>query len=174
VLRPIAALLFIAAPAAAAAPALSTAPWWEKVTVTMTDGGKTQACSYETSRPLQKPKPCSVMGAEALGGGDSVGGKGEYTKITFERRFDPGSTPIENAVQAGDTILGRQVMALAIDGGGKVSGCRVVATSGDLKPEYGCEEATAERFEASADAKAGAPREGVMTILIYGHSEHVA
>jgi hypothetical protein len=173
VLRPIAALLFIAAPAAAAAPALSTAAWWEKVTVTMTDGGKTQNCSYETSRPQDKPKPCSVLGAEALGGGDAMA-KGEYTKITFERRFHPGSTPIEDAVQAGDTLLGRQVMALAIDGGGKVSGCRIVAASGDLKPEYGCEEASAERFEASAGSKPAGPREGLMTILIYGHSEHVA
>jgi hypothetical protein len=173
VLRPLAALLLIAAPATAAAPALSTGAWWEKVTVTMTDDGKTRSCSYETSRPSQKPKQCAVVGAEGLGS-HTVGSKGEYTKITFERRFHPGATPLQEAVQAGDTLLGRQVMALAIDGGGKVSGCKIVDASGDLKPEYGCEEASAEHFEASAGAGAKATREGFMTILIYGHSEQVA
>lgn len=170
-LRPIAALLFLAAPVTAAAPALSTGAWWEKVTVIMTEDGKSQKCSYETSRSLDKPKECSLMGAEGFGG-QSVGGKGEYTKITFERRFHPGSVPLADAIQTGDTVLGRQVLALAIDGGGKVSGCKIVATSGDLKPEYGCEEASAEQFEATKDN--GSTREGLMTILIYGHSEHVA
>ena len=75
-------------------------------------------------------------------------------------------------MQAGDTLLGRQVMALAIDQGGKVSGCKVVATSGDLTPEYGCEQATTEKFETNA-GRESPPRQGYMTVLIYGHSEHV-
>ena len=66
-------------------------------------------------------------------------------------------------------------MALAIDGAGAVKGCRVVSTAGSLPPQYGCDEASAERFEASAkDAHAQAPpRAGYMTVLVYGHSEHV-
>ena len=41
--------------------------------------------------------------------------------------------------------------------------------------ENGCSEAEAERFEASAGRQhAAAPRrEGYMTIIVYGHSEHV-
>ena len=54
------------------------------------------------------------------------------------------------SLQTGDTLLGRQVMALAIDPVGKVSGCKVVATSGDVTPEYGCEQASSEKFEANA------------------------
>ena len=64
-------------------------------------------------------------------------------------------------------------MALAIDSAGSVKGCKIVATGGDMTPDYGCKEATAERFEASAAKAASAGREGVMTILVYGHAEHV-
>ena len=76
----------------------------------------------------------------------------------------------------GDTLLGQQVMALAIDSVGKVRGCTVVVRSGDVMPEYGCEEAKAERFQASASAEpaAVATRQGYMTILIYGHEEQLA
>jgi hypothetical protein len=51
----------------------------------------------------------------------------------------------------------------------------VVSTSGSVTPQYGCDEAAAERFDASAvTARARAPeREVYMTILVYGHSEHV-
>jgi hypothetical protein len=56
-----------------------------------------------------------------------------------------------------------------------VRNCRVVSTSGSVTPQYGCDEAAAERFDASAvTARTRAPeREGYMTILVYGHSEHV-
>ena len=40
--------------------------------------------------------------------------------------------------------------ALAIDPGGTVKGCRIVAESGAMTPDYGCAEASAERFQASA------------------------
>jgi hypothetical protein len=175
VLRLLVPVVLATAPAmvAAAAPALSTAAWWEKVTVTMTGDGKAQSCSYETSTAAAKPKECSVVGGEGLSA-QSGGTKSEYTKITFERRFHPGSTPLQDAVQAGDTLLGKQVMSLAIDGGGKVSGCKIVAAAGDLKPEYGCEEASAEHFEADRGSAANGTREGIMSILIYGHSEQVA
>ena len=47
-------------------------------------------------------------------------------------------------------------MALAIDSAGSVKGCKIVATGGDMTPDYGCKEATAERFEASAAKAASA------------------
>ena len=64
-------------------------------------------------------------------------------------------------------------MALAIDGAGTVKGCHIVVRSGDMTPEYGCKEATAERFEASARTAQGKVTAGFMTILVYGHAEHV-
>ena len=72
------------------------------------------------------------------------------------------------------TLLGQQVMALGIDPKGSVKDCRIVSSSGEMKPDYGCDDATAEHFEASAaTARTAPPREGVMTILVYGHSEHM-
>jgi hypothetical protein len=103
------------------------------------------------------------------------GSKDEFTRITFERRFSPGAKPEMAKLEPGEVLLGGQMMALAIDGAGAVKHCRIVATSGSVTPQYGCDEATAERFEASAgSARARAEaREGYMTILVYGHSEHV-
>jgi hypothetical protein len=179
VLRPLAALALasaIIAPAMAAttSPALSTAPWWERVTVTFAGDGKTQSCRYEASKAPAGAKQCQVIGAEALGVHNVSASKGETATITFERRFHPGvAQPEDASLQAGDTLLGRQVMALAIDPVGKVSGCKVVATGGDVTPEYGCEQASAEKFEATAGAAQSPPRQGYMTVLIYGHSEHM-
>jgi hypothetical protein len=67
------------------------------------------------------------------------------------------------------------VMALAIDPRGEVMTCKVVSESGSMRPQYGCAEATAERFEASAGSMRTTkpPREGYMTVIVYGHSEHV-
>jgi hypothetical protein len=44
-----------------------------------------------------------------------------------------------------------------------------------MKPEYSCDDAQAERFQASYGAarKDARDREGYMTILVYGHSEHM-
>jgi hypothetical protein len=64
-------------------------------------------------------------------------------------------------------------MSLAIDGAGKVSGCKVIAATGDTGLTYGCEDVAAERFATSAPATAGPQRQGFMTILVYGHTEHV-
>ena len=103
--------------------------------------------------------------------GSSSGTKDEYTRITFERRFSPGTQPDLGKLQAGDTLIGGQIMALAIDARGQVKGCKIVAETGSMRPQYGCDEASAERFQASA---ARAPeREGYMAVLVYGHSEHV-
>ena len=99
--------------------------------------------------------------------------KGEVTKITFERRFDPGSAPAKPNLQTGDTLLGGQMMALAIDPRGAVKGCRIVAQSGSMQPAYGCDDAQAERFQAGVGGVQKEERDGFMTILVYGHSEHM-
>jgi hypothetical protein len=103
------------------------------------------------------------------------GAKDQVTRITFERRYSPTVSSNLSSVQPGETLLGGQVMALAIDGEGAVKGCKVVATSGSVTPQYGCDQAASERFEASATAPHArtAEHEGYMTILVYGHSEHV-
>ena len=163
-----------AEPAAKSEPALSsTAPWWEKVTVTIAGDGKSNSCKYETSMVPDASKDCDVVGdAKSLGAGTATA-KNELTRLTFERRFNPGAMPVDAALETGDTLLGRQVMSLAIDAAGKVKGCRVVATSGDVTPAYGCEDARGEHFEASAVKTGTEPRVGYMTVLVYGHEEHL-
>jgi hypothetical protein len=160
-----------------ASPALtSSTPWWERVTVTVTDDGKTRACHYESSLQASPAQDCSVSGATATANSPHpASAKDGYTRITFERRFSPGLQPAAAAVQPGEKLLGGQVMALAIDAKGAVKNCRVVSTSGEVTPQYGCDEAASERFDASATTtRSRAPqREGYMTILVYGHSEHV-
>lgn len=171
--RTIAALAL--ASASANTPTLtSNAPWWEKVTVTVTDDGQTQSCRYESSITPNAGKDCSVTG-NAASMNHKAGAKDEYTRITFERRFTPNAKPDLAALQPGETLLGGQVMALAIDGKGAVRGCQVVQTGGDVTPQYGCSEVQAERFTASAVTPRARPveHEGYMTILVYGHSEHV-
>ena len=173
------AALVLAAASATQTPALSSsAPWWEKVTVTLSGDGKTQSCKYETSLRVAPSDACQVTAdAKSLAAGsDSSGSKEELTRITFERRFVPGaSTPGKAAMQPGDTLLGQQVMALAIDARGAVKACKVVDKSGDMTPEYGCDEAQTERFESTGTKTAAAePRLGTMTVLVYGHEEHVA
>ena len=103
------------------------------------------------------------------------GSKGEITRITFERRFNPGAGARPNdTLAAGDTLLGGQVMSLAIDPRGSVKDCHIVAASGDMRPEYSCDDATAERFQAGVGgAQKAEARQGYMTILVYGHSEHI-
>jgi hypothetical protein len=154
--------------------------WWERVTVTVSDDGTTHSCLYETSLQAKAGEDCSTDGganAKMLGASVSSGqsAKDQYSRITFERRFTPGLTPQAQTLAAGETLLGGQVMALAIDARGAVKHCKIVATSGAVTPQYGCDAASAEKFEASvggAKATAGA-RDGYMTILVYGHSEHL-
>jgi hypothetical protein len=100
------------------------------------------------------------------------GSKAEFTRLTFERRFTPGPQS-EPQLPVGDTLLGQQVMALAIGSKGTVEGCEVVAASGDVRPDYGCAEAKAEKFQASAHTGPTATKQAYMTIIVYGHSEHV-
>jgi len=176
VFRAIAALALASASTHASPTLTSSAPWWEKVTVTVTDDGKTQSCHYESSLRSSPDQDCSVSSVSASAtSAQPASVKDGYTRITFERRFMPGAAPVAAALQPGEKLLGGQVMALAIDPKGAVRNCRVVSTSGSVTPQYGCDEAAAERFDASAvTARARAPeREGYMTILVYGHSEHV-
>lgn len=144
--------------------------------MTVSDDGKTQSCRYESSLKPSAGKDCSVTSSESATAtrANSSGAKDGFTRITFERRFNPGTKP-DMTLQPGEVLLSGQMMALAIDGAGAVKGCHVVATSGSVTPQYGCSEAEAERFEASAgSAHATAPeREGYLTIIVYGHSEHV-
>lgn len=170
----IAALMLAAASQAPApSPALtSTAPWWEKFTFTMTEDGTQQACQYATSLP--------VTGAPGCGGdADSSSARlqpasssgSSYTKITIERRFTPATRPEPVRLETGDTLLGEQVLALAIDGNGAVRSCEIVGKSGEMKPPYGCEEARTEKFEANARL-AQQLSHGYMTVLVYGHEEY--
>jgi hypothetical protein len=144
---------------------VASSPWWEKVTVTIAGNGKAESCKYESS----------LTGAASLASSSSHSSdKQEYTRITFERRFDPNALPAKADLQKGDTLLGGQVMSLAINGRGKVDNCRIVAQSGDVQPQYGCDEASAEKFHASAPTGVAAVQhQGFMTILVYGHSEHM-
>jgi hypothetical protein len=152
---------------------VSNAPWWEKVTVTLGDDGKPEACRYQTSLKAAAEE-CDVASSQAALATKASDNKGEVTQITFERRFDPGQAPTKPNLQTGDMLLGGEMMALAIDPRGSVKDCRVVAQSGAMRPDYSCDDASAERFQASYGASKDAPeREGYMTILVYGHSEHM-
>ena len=76
---------------------------------------------------------------------------------------------LRSGLQPGDVLLSGQVLALAIDARGAVKGCKVVETSGSVAPNYGCSDAASERFTASAAQS----RAGYLSVLVYGHSEHV-
>jgi hypothetical protein len=174
VFRTIAALTLASATAHPAATLLPSSPWWEKVTVTISGDGKPQSCRFESSLKPNGGQTCDVTGNEAgFATSSSSGAKDQYTRVTFERRFQPGAQPATD-VQPGETFLGGQVMALGIDPHGAVKTCKIISQSGTMRPEYGCDQATTERFEASvANAHSAEQREGYMTIVVYGHSEHV-
>ena len=174
------AALFVASAAVATAAAgsasdtlVSSSPWWEKVTVTIGGDGKPESCRYETSLKPTASQYCDVASSQAAMVTKASESKGEVTKITFERRFDPGTAPTKANLQTGDTLLGGQMMALAIDPRGSVKGCRIVAQSGTMQPAYGCDDAQAERFQASVGGAPKDVRDGYMTVLVYGHSEHM-
>jgi len=157
---------------------LPAAPWWERITVTLSGDGQSQGCQY-TSSTGQTSSDCTIDAAAQDGSGSSehsASGRDQVTRLTFERRFTPGVlTAADAQMQAGDTLIGREVMALDIDGRGSVKSCKIVANSGEMLVSYGCAEAQAERFQAAARSGAPAPqRVGYMTVLIYAHSEHVA
>jgi len=158
-------------PSATEDPPLEAASaWWEKITVTLDDQGKQQSCRYETS--AAGSATCEpAMAASIKGGGK--GTQGLYKKLTFERRFSPGAASLDaGKLQPGDVLLGRQVMYLTIDATGAIASCKIVSSSGDAPPDYGCDEAKKEQFRAEAAAPAARP--AFLTVLAYGHTETLA
>jgi hypothetical protein len=97
-----------------------------------------------------------------------------FSKLTFERRFSPGQKLDSGQLETGDKLLGQQVMFLTFNPDGAIESCRVVGTSGDMLPAYGCDEAKTEQFRVQASAGPGTPHQAFMTILVYGHQEHIA
>ena len=169
-------------PAASAAttPALTTptltssTPWWEKITVTYDGNGSHRACNYETSLAYaQTQEACDMGSAKAEAAKAAASNAGVQTKITFERRFTPGSPPELDALQPGDTLIGGLMMLVAISEDGSVRACSVIAESGDDKPSYGCDQVRAERFQASLGSTQKDSRVGFLTVLVYGHEEEV-
>jgi hypothetical protein len=180
VLRSIAAVALVSAASLAAAATTttsstalnSTAPWWERVTITIAGDGQARSCRFESSVGPGAAKDCQVEASAAAAEKTATGEKDRYTRITFERRYTPDWQPKASEAPTGEMLLGRQVMSLAIGAKGTVEGCQIVSASGDMKPEYGCREASAERFQASASTGA-ARHQGYMTVIVYGHSEHL-
>jgi hypothetical protein len=169
------AALVLAAATANPSTALTTAsPWWEKFTFTMSNDGAQQSCQFESSNPAVATSSCEEDEAASPGEEQSSVVAGPYTKITIERRFTPASQPDPVILETGDTLLGSQVLSLAIDRAGAVSNCAIVGKSGEVNPPYGCDEARTERFEASADRAPAQVRHGFMTVLVYGHEEYPA
>jgi hypothetical protein len=173
VFRAIAALALASASAHSAATLSSTAPWWERVTVLVADDGQPQSCRYESSLQPNGGQDCTVDSGQAAVAKTAGTKDQQFTRLTFERRFSPGPKPEIQQLAPGEILLGGRVMAVAIDAHGVVKNCEVVATSGSVTPQYGCDEVAGERFEASVGGRASAQREGYMSVIVYGHSEHV-
>lgn len=168
-------LPFVLAATAATPPApASTSPWWEKFVYTMSDDGAQQACKYQSSDAIVPAEGCGDDSEATAGPSERGGTVGLYTKITVERRFTPANQPDPVRLPTGDTLLGGQVLALAIDSRGAVRSCKVVGESGEMAPPYSCDDARAERFKASAGTAPADVRHGFMTVLIYGHEEYLA
>lgn len=169
------ALVVAALAAATSAPMLeASVPWWERISVTLDDKGRQQSCTYQSSQSPVGAKACDDAMAASIQPRSSRGPSGLYSKLTFERRFSPGGKLDSGRLQTGDKLLGQQVMFLTFAPDGSIGSCRVVGTSGDMLLAYGCEQAKAEQFRAQASAPSGAPHQAFMTILVYGHQEHIA
>jgi hypothetical protein len=149
-------------------------PWWERISVTVDDKGNRQSCNYQSSRLPTGPEACDDEMASTLPAIRGKGGPGLYSKLTFERRFSPGARLDSGRLQAGDKLLGQQVMHLTFGTDAAIASCKVVGTSGEMIPAYDCDEVKAEQFRAAASAWPGTPRQAFMTILVYGHQEQIA
>jgi hypothetical protein len=169
------AAIALAAASAATTPTLtSNTPWWEKITVTYDGNGSHRACNYETSLAYaQTQEACDMGSARTEAAKAAASNAGVQTKITFERRFTPGTPPELDSLEPGDTLIGGLMMLVAIGEDGAVRACSVIAESGDDKPSYGCEQVRAERFQASIGPAPKDSRVGFLTVLVYGHEEEV-
>ena len=167
------ALLAAALAASTPSPVLdASVPWWERITVTVDDKGKQQSCQYQISLLPTGAKACDDDLAASVAAG-SRGSTGAFSKLTFERRFSPGSQLDGGRLEPGDQLLGRQVMFLTFDPKGMIESCHVVARTGDMAFQYDCDAARKEQFRPSAGVDPAA-RQAFMTVLAYGHSEQIA
>ena len=172
-------LALLAAVLAASTPAQTSkleasVPWWERITVTVDDKGKQQSCKYQSSLSPTGAEACDKEMADSIQGRGGKGSSGVYSTLTFERRFSPGPRLDSGRLETGDKLLGQQVMFLTIEGDGSIASCKVVGTSGDMLPDYGCDEAKSEQFRVEASASSDMPRQAFMTIRVYGHQEQIA
>ena len=151
----------------------ASVPWWERITVTVDDKGAQQSCKYQSSLSAKGAETCDKAMASTIASPKSEG-SGAFSKLTFERRFSPGARLENGRLETGDKLLGQQVMFLTIDGDGSIQSCRVVGTSGDMLPAYGCEEAKSEQFRVRTTAPSSAPHQAFMTIRVFGHQEQIA
>ena len=112
-------------------PLVSNAPWWEKVTVTLERRRQARSLPLRNQPQARRGRLRRRVQRRRRWRPRRPSRKGEVTRITFERRFTPGAAPAKAALAAGDTLLGGEMMALAIDPHGAVKDCKVVARSGD-------------------------------------------
>ena len=101
--------------------------------------------------------------------------KGIWPSITWPTRLGPiFAGGWGAAFDLGQSeLLGRKVLFLTFDADGSISSCNVVAATGDMAFKYDCEQARSEQFRVQASAATGA-HQAFMTVLAYGHSEHLA
>ena len=171
----LAVVLATSTPAPTPTPVLeASVPWFERITVTVDDKGTQQSCQYQSSLSAKGAETCNKDMAASVAPRTAKGAAGVYSKLTFERRFSPGKRLDSGRLQTGDKLLGQQVMFLTFDSEGSIDSCRVVGTSGDMLPAYGCDEAKSEQFRVQASAPADGPHQAFMTILVYGHQEQIA
>lgn len=142
-----------------------TGNWWEKVTVVVPAGGEA-SCTFTSSRE-GAGKQCDVD-APAAALADAAPDPGQTTTITFERRFALAGGDADTGIGAGEMLLGGQVMKLAIGNDGKVASCKIVERADGMEPDYGCAEVAGEHFAESRNS------EGLLTVLIYAHSEQLS
>jgi hypothetical protein len=169
------AVALAASTSAPATPALdASVPWFERITVTLDDKGAQKSCKYQYSLSPTGVEDCDKDMAAGVAPKGAKGQDGVYSKLTFERRFSPGSKLDNGKLPTGDKLLGQQVMFLTIDAKGEIQACKVLATSGDLLPAYDCDQAKTEQFKVAASAPSEAPRQAFMTVTVYGHQEQIA
>jgi len=169
-------LAFMAAALAAStsAPVLEpSVPWFERIVITFDGQGAQKSCTYKFSLAPGAAEACDKDMASSIKP-RSKGPNGVFSKLTFERRFSPGGKLDSGKLQLGDELLGQQVLFLTINPDGELQSCKVLATSGEFLPAYDCDSAKTEQFRAAASPTAQGPRQAFMTVLVYGHQEHIA
>lgn len=151
----------------------ASTPWWERIVVTVDDKGAQKGCSYQFSLSGKGAEACDDAMASSVPAPKSESGAGAFSKLTFERRFSPGAKLDKTRLQTGDKLLGQQVMFLTFGADAKIASCKVVGTSGDMVPAYGCDQAKSEQFRLGGNMTPS-PSQAFMTILVYGHQEQIA